>query len=64
MFVQAEQRLAGTERLEGPRLTNKHVRQTLSSALNHAAQLLNDDVVPTFMRLKDWFTYAIWAIWP
>jgi acyl-homoserine-lactone acylase len=57
-FVQAEQRLARTDDLEGEGFTNEHVRTILTSARNHAAELVNDDVVTLCKAVEDWSTYG------
>lgn len=58
-FVQAEQRLEGTDDLEGNGFTNQHVRDILTSARNHAAELVNDDVVAICKAVEDWSTYDV-----
>jgi len=57
-FVQAEQRLAGTDGLQGTGLSNQHVRDILSSARNHAAELVNADVVTICRAVDDWSVYG------
>ena len=57
-FVQAEERLAGTDGLEGEGFTNQHVRDILNSARNHAAELVNDDVVAACNAVEDWSVYS------
>jgi acyl-homoserine-lactone acylase len=57
-FVQAEQRLANTDGLEGSGFTNKHARDILNSARNHAAELINDDVVSICKAVEDWSDYG------
>ena len=44
-FVQAEDRLAGRDEHGAPLFTNRNLRAILSSARNHAAELVNDDLV-------------------
>ncbi len=44
-FVQAEQRLAGSDGLGTAGFSNKTVRDILVGARNHAAELVNDDLV-------------------
>lgn len=58
-FVQAEQRLAGTDGLEGAGFTNQHARDILTSARNHAAELVNDDVVVICKAVDDWTAYDV-----
>ena len=58
-FTQAEQRLAGTDGLEGEGFTNQHVRDILTSARNHAAELVNDDVVVICKAVDDWSAYGV-----
>lgn len=57
-FVQAEERLAGTDGLEGEGFTNQQVRDILYSSRNHAAELVNDDVVAACMAVEDWSVYS------
>ena len=57
-FVQAEQRLAGEDDLEGDGFTNQQVRDILASARNHAAELVNDDVVAICEGVSDWSAYG------
>lgn len=57
-FVQAEQRLAGEDDLEGDGFNNQHVRDILTSARNHAAELVNDDVVAFCESVEDWSAYG------
>jgi acyl-homoserine-lactone acylase len=57
-FVQAEQRLAGTDGLPGAGFTNQHARAILNSARNYAAELVNDDVVPICKAVDDWSVYG------
>jgi acyl-homoserine-lactone acylase len=58
-FVQAEQRLAGTDGLEGEGFTNRHTLDILTSARNHAAELVNDDVVVICKAVEDWAAYGV-----
>ena len=58
-FVQAEERLAGTDGLEGDGFTNQHVRDILTSARNHAAELVIDDVVVICNAVEDWAVYSV-----
>jgi len=44
-FVQAEERLAGTDGLGEPGFTNENLREILRSARNYPAELVNDDLV-------------------
>ncbi|MFT5484329.1 MAG: acyl-homoserine-lactone acylase [Halieaceae bacterium] len=57
-FVQAEERLAGTDDLEGEGFTNQHVRDILYSSRNLAAELVNDDVVAACKAVEDWSVYS------
>lgn len=57
-FVQAEERLARTDELEGAGFTNEQVREILTSARNHAAELVNDDVVTLCSAVTDWSEYG------
>jgi len=56
--VQAEQRLNGEDDLEGDGFTNQQVRDILTSARNHAAELINDDVVVICEAVEDWTVYG------
>jgi acyl-homoserine-lactone acylase len=58
-FVQAEQRLAGTDGLEGEGFSNKNVREIFSSARNYAAELVNDEVVAICIAVDDWTPYGV-----
>ncbi|WP_162845996.1 penicillin acylase family protein [Seongchinamella sediminis] len=57
-FVQAEQRLAGEDDVDGDGLGNQQVRDILTSARNHAAELVNDDVVAICEAVGDWSPYG------
>lgn len=57
-FVQAEQRLAGEDDLEGDGFTNQQARDILTSARNHAAELVNDGVVAICNAVDDWSAYG------
>ncbi|MGI9250350.1 MAG: penicillin acylase family protein [Pseudohongiellaceae bacterium] len=56
-FLQAEQRLAGTDGLGEPGFNNENVRQILTGARNYAAELLNDDIVGLCAG-TDWSAYG------
>ena len=58
-FVQAEQRLAGTDGLEGEGFSNQNVREIFTSARNYAAELVNDDVVAICAAVDDWTPYDV-----
>ncbi|MEH6592160.1 MAG: penicillin acylase family protein [Halioglobus sp.] len=57
-FVQAEERLNQTDELDGEGFTNQHVRDILNSARNHAAELVNEDVVAVCRAVDDWSVYG------
>jgi acyl-homoserine-lactone acylase len=57
-FVQAEQRLNGEDDLDGNGFSNQHARDILTSARNHAAELINDDVVSLCSSVDDWSAYG------
>ena len=57
-FVQAEERIARIDGLEGPGFTNKQVRAIFYSARNYAAELVNDDVVAICEAVEDWSLYG------
>ena len=57
-FVQAQERIARTDGLEGPGFTNKQVRAIFNSARNYAAELVNDDVVIICDAVEDWTLYG------
>jgi acyl-homoserine-lactone acylase len=57
-FVQAQERIARTDGLEGPGFTNKQVRAIFNSARNYAAELVNDDVVIICDAVEDWSLYG------
>jgi acyl-homoserine-lactone acylase len=44
-FVQAEERLAGSDGLGAPGFTNENVREILTSARNYPAELMKDELV-------------------
>ena len=56
-FVQAEERLGGTDGLGEPGFTNQLVRDILSSARNLAAELVLDDVV-ALCEGVDWSAFS------
>lgn len=56
-FVQAEERLSGTDGLEGDGFSNERARDILNAARNHAAELVNDDVVTLCEAVNDWSPY-------
>lgn len=56
-FVQAEQRLAGSDGLGEAGFSNETVREILVSARNHAAELVNDDLVELCEGV-DWSAYS------
>lgn len=58
-FVQAEERLAETDGLSGKGFTNQHARDIFYSARNHAAELVNDDVVTICKAVDDWTAYGV-----
>ncbi len=60
-FVQAEERLDGTDDLDGDGFTNQHVRDILNSARNHAAELVNDELVEACRAVEDWSLYDVSA---
>ncbi|MCX2973100.1 hypothetical protein EYC87_05800 [Halieaceae bacterium IMCC8485] len=57
-FVQAEQRLAGEDDLEGEGFTNQQARDIFTSARNYAAELINEDVVALCDSVDDWSVYS------
>jgi acyl-homoserine-lactone acylase len=57
-FVQAEQRLAGTDGIDEPGFNNASTRTILHSARNLAAELVNDDVVSICSAVTDWSAYS------
>lgn len=56
-FVQAEQRLAGTDGLGAPGFTNENVREILTSARNYPAELMNDELVGLCTGV-DWSVFS------
>jgi acyl-homoserine-lactone acylase len=56
-FVQAEERLAGVDGLGAPGFSNETIRQLLTGARNHAAELMNDDLVGLCAGV-DWSVYS------
>ncbi len=57
-FVQAEQRLAGTDGIDEPGFNNAAVRAILNSARNLPAEMVNDDVVAICAAVTDWSVYS------
>ena len=55
-FLQAEQRLAGTDDLGDPGFNHENTRAMLAQARNYAAELLNDDLA-TVCTNTDWAAY-------
>ena len=56
--MQAEQRLAGEDELEGEGFTNQQARDIFTSARNYAAELINEDVVALCDSVDDWSVYS------
>jgi acyl-homoserine-lactone acylase len=57
-FVQAEERLAGTDDIDEPGFNNAAVRAMLTSARNGPAEMVNDDVVAICAATTDWSVYS------
>jgi len=57
-FVQAEQRLAGTDGLGDPGFTVDNIRDVLFGSRSLLAELLNTDVVAICTAVEDWSVYA------
>ncbi|MBT4519402.1 MAG: acylase, partial [Halieaceae bacterium] len=58
-FVQAEERMAGTDGLGEPGFNIDNIRQTLFGARNHAADLVLGEVVDICQGVADWSLYSI-----
>jgi acyl-homoserine-lactone acylase len=56
-FVQAEERIAGSDDLGAPGFSNETIRQLLTGARNYAAELVNDDLVGLCTGV-DWSAYS------
>jgi acyl-homoserine-lactone acylase len=57
-FVQAEERLAGTDDLGAPLYSNETVRQSHYSARNYPAELILADLVADCEAVPDWSVYS------
>ena len=57
-FVQAEERLAGSDDLGEPLYSNETVRQSLNSARNYPAELILTDLVADCEAVADWSAYS------
>lgn len=57
-FVQAEERLAGTDGLGAPGFNVDNIRELLYGARNLAAELIADDVVDICEAVDDWSVYS------
>ncbi len=57
-FVQAEQRLAGTDGLGEPGFNIDNIRELLYGARNLTAELIVDDVIAICTGVEDWSAYS------